>query len=153
LIAKDFFSGFQSPFGMQNSFMNQPFQQNSFMQQSFDQNSFTRQPFGQNSFTQQPFQQPTYTPPPQPPATNPTNDLDSFSTAESREEALQNLLAMGFDRSQVEKALKACLYNVNAALDYLTSVLNKRNFTLFSLINLFFRVMCLLKMIIQHLLK
>ncbi len=115
---------------MPNSFMNQPFQQNSFTQQSFEQNSFTRQPFGQNSFTQQPFQQPAFTPPSQLPATQTTGDLsdttpESFSTAEERKEALENLLVMGFDRSQSEKALRACLYNVNAALDYLTSVLNK----------------------------
>ena len=111
---------------MPNSFMNQPFQQNSFMQQ----------PFQQDALAQQSFQPAAFTPQSRLPATETPGDLpdttpESFSTAEEREDALQSLLSMGFDRSQSEKALRACLYNLHAAVDHLTSVLNKCNFTSF----------------------
>jgi hypothetical protein len=117
--------------------MQNPFQQNSFMQQPFQQNSFTQQPFQQNSFTQQPYQQQSFEEggfehQTQFPAaaggggsgmaeTTP----ESFSTAEDREEALQTMIAMGFERSKSEKALRASFYNVETAIEYITSVFNR----------------------------
>jgi hypothetical protein len=43
------------------------------------------------------------------------------------------MMAMGFERAQSEKALRASFYNVETAIEYITSVLNKLNFTCFIL--------------------
>jgi UV excision repair protein RAD23 len=124
----------------QNAFGHQPFQQNPFGQHSFQQNpfgqySFPQNPAGQHSFEANPSGQHSFEANPsgqQPPipATGTTSGLadtspESFSTPEDREEALATLLAMGFERSQSEKALRASFYNVETAIEYITSVLNK----------------------------
>lgn len=53
---------------------------------------------------------------------------DAFTTAQDREDALQALTAMGFEKSQAEKALRASYYNVDTAIEYITSVCNNHNF-------------------------
>ncbi|CAF0898364.1 unnamed protein product [Adineta steineri] len=114
--------GFNSPFGMQhmpNSFMQSPFQNNSYMQQPFQNNSYMQQPYPNNTYTS-----PTFNPP------DPTDGTatestytvpESLPSAEARQESLGSLVSMGFDLSDSEKALKACKYNFDEALDRLTS--------------------------------
>ncbi len=136
---------------MQSPFGNQPFGQSSFGQSSFGQSSFGQNSFGQNTFQQPSFGQNTFQQPSfnqsslnqnqfgaqsQFPATGAASGLsdtppDAFSTPEDREEALQALLNMGFEKSQSEKALRASYYNVETAIEYITSVLNKIKFHVF----------------------
>ncbi|CAF1198772.1 unnamed protein product [Rotaria sordida] len=135
------FGGFNSSFGMgqmPNSFMQSPFGQDPFMQQSFQPHSFMQSPFQANSFGQNAFSQHAIRPQthfqPQahyPPQTQyqPHHQTGSTTTpgasahpsASERDEALQTLLAMGFDREQSEKALRASAYTPELAIEFITS--------------------------------
>lgn len=48
----------------------------------------------------------------------------SAAVPEEHQEALEMLLAMGFERSQAEKALRASFYDVERAVEYLASVMH-----------------------------
>jgi hypothetical protein len=111
---------------MPNSFMQSPFQQNSFMQPPFQQNSFmSEQPFQPH----QPSASTNYMSPASnnyvPPVTNnyvPPAPQDSGISAAQKEEAVTQLLNLGFERALCERALRACGYNVETAADYLLAV-------------------------------
>ena len=47
---------------------------------------------------------------------------ESFSTSEERAQSLQLLVSMGFDKTQSEQALRASFYNVEMAVELITSV-------------------------------
>jgi hypothetical protein len=122
----------QQPF-QQNAFGHQPFGQNAFQQSPFGQNAFQQNAFGQQSFQpggfgsgtsqQKPFGQQSHFPATEAPGTGLQDTApEAFSTAEDREEALKTLLSMGFDREISEKALRASFYNLETAIEYITSV-------------------------------
>ena len=48
----------------------------------------------------------------------------SAAVPEEHQEALEMLLAMGFERSQAEKALRASFYDLERAVEYLASVMH-----------------------------
>jgi UV excision repair protein RAD23 len=120
----------QIPFGQhgfgQNTFGQSGFGQNAFGQSAFGQSGFGQSGFGQNTSKQTGFEQESHFPAIGTAANTVSGGLsdtspEAFSTAENREEALKNLLAMGFDREQSEKALRASFYNVETAIEYITS--------------------------------
>lgn len=109
----------QNPFGA-NAFQQNPFGANAFQNNSFGQNAFSQPGFGSSAFNQNQF-----VPPPQPqiPSTGAAGGFsaDPLPNTKEREESLNSLVTMGFDRDDSEKALRASSYNVDIALDYLTS--------------------------------
>lgn len=110
----------QNPFGA-NAFQQNPFGANAFQNSSFGQNAFSQPGFGQSGLNQNQYGPP----PPQIPSTGTAGGFSAepLLNTKEREEALNSLVTMGFDRDDSEKALRASSYNVDIALDYLTSVL------------------------------
>lgn len=103
------------------------------------QNPFQHTPFGGASS----YPQPTYNPSAAAASTTTTTNQsayvpsggsggfedvhpEAFSTEEDREGALRTLTGMGFEENIAEKALRATFYNVEAAVDYITSVCNRK---------------------------
>ncbi|CAF0742032.1 unnamed protein product [Rotaria sp. Silwood1] len=129
------FGGFNSQFGMgpmSNSLLQSPFGQDPFMQQSFQPNSFMQKPFQAQGFGQNPYPQhnfpaqtqyPSQTefPVPQPTNNYTNSSSNNFPSASEREEALQTLLGMGFERTLAEKALRASAYTPELAIEFITS--------------------------------
>lgn len=51
---------------------------------------------------------------------------EDFTTVEDRDGALRSLVGMGFDEDLSQQALQASYYNVEAAVDLITSVINQK---------------------------
>lgn len=118
------FGGFGSSGMMQNSFQSNllspsPFSQNTFPQPMYNPGAATA-----SSATTQQFQQPAYVPPASTGAfvggfedTNP----GASSMSEDHEDALRSLISMGFAEDVSQEALRASFYNVETAIDLITS--------------------------------
>jgi UBA/TS-N domain len=52
------------------------------------------------------------------------NDPNAFSVGAAREGAIQELMSMGFERPDVERAMRAAFNNPDRAVEYLMDVLN-----------------------------
>lgn len=50
------------------------------------------------------------------------NDPSSLMLGEQRAEAVANMEAMGFERSQIDAAMRAAFYNPDRAVEYLLTV-------------------------------
>lgn len=90
-----------------------PVQQQSVSQQTGQTGSQPIQQFGQNPVSQTQ-QQPAQA------QLDPNNEI--VHNMQHKEEAIQELMSMGFDRHEVEKALAAAFYYKDRAVDYLVSV-------------------------------
>lgn len=55
------------------------------------------------------------------------NDPNSLAIGDQRAEAIANMEAMGFERSQIDAAMRAAFYNPDRAVEYLLNVSTKRN--------------------------
>jgi UV excision repair protein RAD23 len=62
-------------------------------------------------------------PPPQPGVVPAFNDPNAFSVGSARERAIQELVIMGFERGDVERAMRAAFNNPDRAVEYLMDVL------------------------------
>jgi UV excision repair protein RAD23 len=51
------------------------------------------------------------------------NDPNAFSVGSAREGAIQELMNMGFERTEVERAMRAAFNNPDRAVEYLMDVL------------------------------
>jgi UV excision repair protein RAD23 len=54
------------------------------------------------------------------------NDPNAFSVGSAREGAIQELMNMGFDRPDVERAMRAAFNNPDRAVEYLMDVITNR---------------------------
>lgn len=54
--------------------------------------------------------------------TGAVNDPSSLMLGEQRAEAVANMEAMGFERSQIDAAMRAAFYNPDRAVEYLLTV-------------------------------
>jgi len=50
------------------------------------------------------------------------NDPNSLTLGAQREEAVQNMVAMGFERAQIDAAMRAAFFNPDRAVEYLLTV-------------------------------
>jgi UV excision repair protein RAD23 len=50
------------------------------------------------------------------------NDANALATGEQRAEAIANMEAMGFERAQIDAAMRAAFYNPDRAVEYLLTV-------------------------------
>lgn len=119
------FGGFGSSGMMQNSFQPNLLSPSSFSQNTFPQPMYNPGAATASSATTQQFQQPAYVPPASTGAfvggfedTNP----GASSMSEDREDALRSLISMGFAEDVSQEALRASFYNVETAIDLITSV-------------------------------
>jgi len=50
------------------------------------------------------------------------NDPSALAMGGQREEAILNMMGMGFERSEIERAMRAAFFNPDRAVDYLLNV-------------------------------